>query len=68
MKNRDFIPPTKKYPALREFEKLEIYRVTVCEGLGVEDDPVRLVDYYYTSECVLLTRVDSYVATLPNPS
>ena len=39
---------------------VSLIRITVTEGDGVEGDPKRLVDYYYTLDGVQVIRVDTW--------
>ena len=37
----------KRFPNFRGFRIQEVYVITVLEGLGVEDDPYREVEYWF---------------------
>ena len=39
---------------------VSLIRITITEGVGVESDPKRLVDYYYTLDGVQVVRVDPW--------
>jgi hypothetical protein len=47
-----------KYPRFRDFQKRTVYVVSVNEGAGTEDDPIRAVHLYFDEDCKPLFRVD----------
>ena len=43
---------------VRKIEIIPVIKVAVVEGLGVEDSPVRVVEYYSRQDGTIIARID----------